>query len=382
MSDPSLSDETVFVTDPFNLDMLLGAVARNSLDSHHVDCVMSEEEYGVANAAVLAELCGWRGPTWRTVISSRDKAYQKSRMRAAGLPVADWTVIDDLLDPNVIERAGELQYPLVLKPVGGAGTEATAKVTSATELASVIERLRPGATGRRTYIAESFVDMREEWHVEGVVQEGEVVFACVGEYERPCLEVANGHVVRSRFLDEASSPEHYRTARPLLERVVEALGIRNSVVHLELFITADGVVTGECASRMGGGVTPEAVMAKTGLDLSKASLQVATGIPFTPPDREPAAPEVAMTILRTHPGTVVETPSAGDIMRREEVDFALVVEGPGTVVQSTPTSAIDRIAEAVVIGPTPEELWQNVAQVESWFADASVVQQHEAQPVA
>ena len=101
-----------------SVDAIMTALHRAGLDSHRFTGIQTTDEWALVPASLLALHlgCDFLDPV--TAVHFRDKSLQKGRVRAAGLKVAQVTVIDDIYDVSGID---ELPYPkAVLKPVAGA----------------------------------------------------------------------------------------------------------------------------------------------------------------------------------------------------------------------------------------------------------------------
>src|SRR5688572_28793189 len=103
-----------------------------------VDRVLANWEVMVLTAARLRERFGVPGMRVDTVRGFRDKQIMKERVAAAGLRVPRALRIRTAAEARAgAERIG---YPLVLKPIAGAGSADTFKVSSPQELEDVLKK--------------------------------------------------------------------------------------------------------------------------------------------------------------------------------------------------------------------------------------------------
>ena len=104
-----------------------------------VDRVLTNWEPLVILAARLRERWGMPGMSVDTVHGFRDKELMKERLRAAGLRVPRSRRVRTAAQAR--DAAAEVSYPLILKPISGAGCADTYKVTSHAELEHALSRM-------------------------------------------------------------------------------------------------------------------------------------------------------------------------------------------------------------------------------------------------
>ncbi len=212
-----------------------------------VDRVLANWEVMVLTAARLRERFGVPGMTVDTVNGFRDKQVMKERVAAAGLRVPRAVRVRTIAESRA--AAEQIGYPLIIKPIAGAGSADTYRVDSATELESVLARMQHV----REASCEEFID-GDELTYDTVSIAGRPAFANVAHYlPRPLIART----------DEGISPVIITVrdlARPELaaglalgEQVLGALGMGDGFTHMEWFRKSDGdVVFGEIGCRPGG----------------------------------------------------------------------------------------------------------------------------------
>jgi hypothetical protein len=105
-----------------------------------VDRVLSNWEPLVILAARLRERWGVPGMTVDQVTGFRDKQLMKERVAAAGLRVPKSKRVTT--EKETRAAAEEIGYPLILKPIAGAGSADTYKVTTNAELDAALKAMR------------------------------------------------------------------------------------------------------------------------------------------------------------------------------------------------------------------------------------------------
>jgi len=179
----------------------------------------------------------------------RDKGRMKDALRAAGLPVARHRLLASAADGEAF--AGDVGYPLVLKPPAGMGAKATFRVESAEALRRALDGLR--TTAENPMLAEEFL-RGQEHSFETLTTGGEVRFHSISRYFPGPLEVLENPWMQWVCLlpRDISGPE-YDGARAIGYAAVRALGLGEGFTHMEWFLREDGsLAIGEIAQRPPG----------------------------------------------------------------------------------------------------------------------------------
>jgi hypothetical protein len=263
---------------------------------HRPIAVLARGEVDVLRAARLREACDLPGQRPDSARCFRDKRAMKERLRAAGVPVARFAVLDSALDlHHLIEECG---YPVVVKPRAGSGSVDTTVVRDEAEALAL---LRDGPW--YGFLAEEFVP-GPMYHVDGLVVDGRVVFACASRYVNDCLAWQGDRFMGSVVLD--AGPLEDRLV-DFAERVLAAMpALDHATFHAELFHTPDDrLVLCEIASRTGGGCINRAIAAARGVDLDREWARVQCGL----------APELPAAAARPAAGFTLIPPRRGILHR-------------------------------------------------------------------
>lgn len=240
-----------------------------------------------AAAAVAAEL-NLPSNDEKAAYLARDKYAMRSAFDQAGLVQPGFRLAATL--EEAVEGAGQLGYPLVLKPLIGGGSKYVRRVNSDAELAEHFGTIQKGAwTGfthdplhtrtREQYndavLLEAYVP-GSEISVESLVVDGGTRVVAIHDKPLP---------MEGPYFEEVYYTTPTRLAAELVERITtaveaahEALGIRTGATHTEFRITADGEpYILETAARLGGGPVYQSVLLSTGIDMVDGVLDLATG---------------------------------------------------------------------------------------------------------
>jgi hypothetical protein len=227
-----------------------GAVlaALRGLSGHvridQVECLW--EPYMIL-AARLREEFGLPGMTVEQTLPFRDKELMKRTLDAAGIRTP-WHASATTV-AAIWEAAERIGYPLIVKPIAGAGSADTYRVDSATELAEVLPLLRhvPEVS------VEEFVEA-EELTYDTVCAGGQVLFEHVLLYRPRPLQMSMHEWVSPVGISLRDLDVPYlQGGLDMGQRVLSALGFQTGFTHMEWYRKADGeVVFGEIAARPPG----------------------------------------------------------------------------------------------------------------------------------
>jgi biotin carboxylase len=181
------------------------------------------------------------------VLGFRDKQLMKERVEAAGLRVPHAARVRSGTEARrAAERIG---FPLIVKPIAGAGSADTYRVDDEADLRRVLDLTRhvPEVS------VEEFVE-GEEFTYDTVCIDGVPAFENVAQYLPRPLDARTHEwispiICTVRDLDQPK----IRKGIELGRGVLKALGMGTGFTHMEWYLKADGeVVFGEIGCRPGG----------------------------------------------------------------------------------------------------------------------------------
>ncbi|MDB4958242.1 MAG: Carbamoylphosphate synthase large subunit protein [Myxococcales bacterium] len=212
-----------------------------------VDRVLANWEVMVLAAARLRERFGVPGMSLDAVRGFRDKQLMKDRVAAAGLRVPRSARIRTATDAR--EAAAKLGYPLVLKPISGAGSADTYRVESDRELEDALGRMHHVAEAS----LEEFIE-GEEFTYDTVCVGGTPVYANVAQYlPKPLIARTNEWISPVIVTVRDLAQPALAAGIKLGDRVLGALGMGDGFTHMEWFRKPSGeVVFGEIGCRPAG----------------------------------------------------------------------------------------------------------------------------------
>ena len=232
----SLSDEAAV------LSALHGLARHARIDQ--VECLW--EPYMIL-AARIRESFGLPGMTVEQTVPFRDKEQMKRVLDAAGIRTP-WHVSTTTVT-GVWDAAEQIGFPLIVKPIAGAGSADTYRIDSVQELNEVLPVLRHV----HELSVEEFVD-GEELTYDTVCANGHVLFENVLWYRPRPLQMRMHEWISpvSISLRDLTVAD-IQGGRQMGAEVIAALGFNAGFTHMEWYRKPDGeVVFGEIGARPPG----------------------------------------------------------------------------------------------------------------------------------
>ncbi len=211
--------------------------------------VESNWEPTVLLAARVRDQLGVVGMSYDTCLGFRDKETMKQRLRKAGLRVPHSFRIRT--ESEALEAAREIGYPVIIKPISGAGSADTYRCHTEAELEAALSKMRHVTEAS----VEEFVD-GDEFTYDTVCVNGAPLFENVAQYfPRPLTFRSEQWISPAQivFRDIYDQPR-LAGGIELGRQVLGALGMGTGFTHMEWYRKRDGeVVFGEIGCRNGGG---------------------------------------------------------------------------------------------------------------------------------
>jgi biotin carboxylase len=224
-------------------------------------------------AARLRAALGVPGMSVEETLPFRDKEVMKSMLDAAGIRTPHHARCTD--ESQCRAAAERIGFPLIAKPIDGAGSADTHRVNDAADLDRVLPLIRhvPEVS------IEEFIEGRE-FTFDTICAGGEVLFHNMSWY-RPCpliartVEWTSPQTIALRL--PGAGP--LAVGRDMGFAVLKALGFRTGFTHMEWFLTDSGeAVFGEIGARPPGARSVEIMNVASDIDLYRGWAQaVCTG---------------------------------------------------------------------------------------------------------
>lgn len=235
---------------------------RRWLGTRTLDRVCCLWEPGVEVAAQIREALGVPGQSYEQALRFRNKDLMKQALAEAGVRVPHHGVATNAKE--VWAAAEQVGYPLIIKPIAGAGSQDTYRCDNAKQVEAAISQL--GHID--TVDVEEFID-GEEFTYDTICAGGDIKYFHVGYYRpRPLIARTNEWISPQTLSYRHVDDPWVEGGRALGEQVIEVLGYDTGFTHMEWYRKADGeVVFGEIAARPPGARTVDLMNFASDVDL-------------------------------------------------------------------------------------------------------------------
>ena len=218
--------------------------------AHRIERVVCLWEPGVVLAARLREALGAPGMREAQAQTFRNKDLMKQNVIAAGIRTARHASATTVA--QVREAAREIGFPVIVKPIAGAGSMDTVRAGSGAEL----ERALAQVKSYDEVNIEEFIE-GEEFTYDTICIDGRIVYENVCYYRpNPLIARSTEWISPQTIALRDLSPPDVRAGIALGHDALKALDFGTGFTHMEWFYTArKEAVFGEIAARPPGAHT-------------------------------------------------------------------------------------------------------------------------------
>ncbi len=273
---PLLGAANVLTAETNDEDTLLPYVRR----LHEVlgfDGVLSSCDYYLPTVAAIAADLGLPGPGRDAVAAACQKHRTRELCGAAGVSGPAFAVVTGA--EEAVEAARGIGYPVVVKPVDLCGGMFVTRADDDAQLREALDRLGGFPRNARGQERSPQVLVEKllhgpEFSVETVTARG--ITTVVGVTDKR-LTGAPAFIEAGHMFPAALSPAERDTLTGTARAAISALGLDDTVAHIEIMLTAEGPRLIEVNPRPAGNRITELVRRVTGIDLAAVHAQVAAG---------------------------------------------------------------------------------------------------------
>ncbi len=198
-------------------------------------------------AAEIREALGIPGMTVEQTLPFRDKELMKRVLDGAGIRTPHH--YSATTSAQVVEAAHAIGFPVVVKPISGAGSEHTYKVSDDDELGAVLPLLK----NVTEVSVEEFVE-GEDMTFDTICVNGRIAHFNISTYRPRALDMKqNAWISPITITIPDVDDESVREGRKMGEEVLAALGFQSGYTHMEWYRKPSGeAVFGEIGARSPG----------------------------------------------------------------------------------------------------------------------------------
>ena len=264
----------------------------------------------VANAMSLG---GHDDPELCLLIHHKDTFYRFSE--SCGVPVPHTIEVQSLQEACGV--AGELGFPILLKPVDLTGGKGISKVTSLEELSDAWD-IASSISRSSNFVLQKFIEGTNH-AVSVLVKSGSVIFRFFDNEHY----YANKYMVGGASFPSKISDTTRNKISDSISMLVEKLNIVDGLLHLQFMIDeSENHYFIDICRRAPGDLYIEFVEFAVGVPYPELIVRAECSIPFEVVDR---------SVLPKHVGRLCLTPPRAGVLLSDPVFI-----GPGTLIQHTP----------------------------------------------
>jgi biotin carboxylase len=248
--------------------------------------------------------------------------------------------------------AGEVGYPLVIKPLDRSASQGVIRVDSEQGLTAAVERVRRIVPPDAPLLVEEFMP-GVEVALEGIVRDGELTTLAL--FDKPDTPAGPFFPETLLITPSRLAGDIQAESRRIAERAVAAIGIGHGPVHIEMKVDGPQVRVIEVAARSVGGLCSRSLnFGLTGTTLEALILRNAVGLDKPQLHRERVASGVLMIPI-PGPGTFVEIDGLSAVEAIDHISAIDITAVSGSRVEPPPEG--DRyIGFVFARAQTPEQV--------------------------
>lgn len=297
------------------------------------------------------------GNTYDTAIMTRDKHVMRKRLSETGLGGPQFHLIVNQSDLRKAMKT--IGFPAVMKPVWGADSEFVILVQSEEEVRSTYAYLQKNCNekfnpifkyNRGLFLYEEYMEGTEV-SVEGFAQYG--IPHVIGINEKQPIKlpyfVEFGDIAPARIEEDTA----YEVNK-LAESAMIALGVHDSLAHIEIKITPEGPKIVEVGSRMGGDDIYFNVRNVWGIDLVETGLQIALGHHIPPRRKMPKDCVICRYFIPQHSGIISTIQQDKRALKSKDLIHLTLTKDVGDAVL-VPPEGFENAGWVVVRGKTYQQ---------------------------
>lgn len=219
---------------------------KNSIDNilkiTKIDSVIAVSERAVPTAGFIREYLGIKGLNYKDSLVFTDKYLMKEYFSKL-----EYSLPFSKIKSGTTTKVND--FPVIIKPNFGSATKGIKIIYNSVELKKVMKLLSENVTT----VVEPYIKVKDEFHVDSIIINGEIEFSVISKYFIPVLERNNEDGLGSFVMDK--NDPLYQKIEKMHHHLIASLNTENSfVTHCEFLLDeSNNLYFGEIACRPGGG---------------------------------------------------------------------------------------------------------------------------------
>ena len=282
-----------------------------------------------------------------TACKVSDKGHMKDIFSKNGVPTSKHAFMAEL----DMEKIGQMEYPLVVKPVDAYSSKGVRKAANLDELrqyfAEAAEISRSGVV-----IVEEFVE-GAELTVDFEVVDGTAHLLSVSNTEKVNYK-DRFLAFRTRYPAAVDRATIARVAE-IGQKIATAFGLKDTPMLVQMLTNGKKESGLEFCARTGGGAKYLLIKAATGFDPIKAVVDLTLGLPVEVGPIKPESKLITNEFLYAHPGVFDHLEGFEELKQDGTIAEFWQFKWPGAEIVNAISSS-DRVASVTIYADTYEEL--------------------------
>lgn len=368
---PLLAARNVLTAETNDPETLLPYIAR----LHEIlgfDGVLSSCDYYLPTAALVARQLNLPGPPPQAVAAACRKDLTRRVLDQAGVPGPRYAVCHDWA--GTVAAAGQIGYPLVVKPVDLCAGMLVRQVANEQELARACRELSGFPVNARGQVRAN-VTLLEELLTGAEVSVETVSFAgatrVIGVTDKS-IGGAPRFIETGHMFPAGISKRQAGQAADTALAALAALGLDQVVAHTEIKLTPGGPKVVEVNPRPAGNRITELIRHVTGIDLAAAAVHTALGLEPDLAVRATGVRSAAIAFLLPERDGVLAGIDGADDLPSQEGVLEVNLPAPGRTVRAA-ISNNEYLGHVMAVdpagGPARERVEELISGVRPRYAE-------------
>ena len=197
------------------------------------------------------------------------KSYMKKIFLENGVPTSRYVIMDNFDE----EKAKELKYPLIVKPVDSYSSRGVCKIISSAELETAFENAKE-ISRTKTVIVEEFVE-GDELTVDCYIENSAAKILCVSKLSK-IGEEGKFVIHRTEYPADISDVVYSKICQAA-QGIADAFALKNAPMLIQLIVNGDDISVVEFCARTGGGDKFRLIEKVTEFDVIDAVVELTLG---------------------------------------------------------------------------------------------------------
>ncbi|MFB2679608.1 ATP-grasp domain-containing protein [Shewanella mangrovisoli] len=291
------------ITSTYDGQAILAEVKKLQTQGVNIDGAMAMCADVPLSVAIVTNDLGLPGLSLESAFWVSDKLAMKAQLQAEGIPIPSFADVSD--KSTLHQKAYEIGFPLIIKPVDSRGARGVQLLDSVSQLDMAWELAAKESPTSRVMLEEYLEG--PQFSTETLVDRGQCYTLGFADRNYEWLERTKPFIIENGGdAPTALSSKHKAEVIATVEKAATALGITQGIAKGDMVYTTTGAKVIEIAGRLSGGFfSTTQIPLATGVNFIEKAIKLALGIQLNPTETLPTREQaVAIRYLDLPPGKV------------------------------------------------------------------------------